>query len=480
MSMLLSVQPKNVFKYFEEICAIPHGSGDMDKISQYCMNFAKEHGLMAVCDDARNVIIYKDGTKGYESAEPVILQGHLDMVCQKTDESTVDFEKDGIEAYVEDGFVRAKDTTLGADNGIAVSMVLAILASEDISHPPIEAVFTTDEEVGMIGAGKMDTSVLKSKKMINLDAEEEEFVTVSCAGGSDFRIFIPAEKRSVKGQRVVLKVKDLKGGHSGVEIDKGRVNANILMGRVLSYANEILDFDIIKITGGNKGNAIPRSCEAEIVTTGAEDFAQELTKCLSVIKKEIEKREPEFSFDIKECEAGTYDVLADELRDRLLYMLFMSPDGIVKMSAEIDDLVETSLNLGILETKESGIIMHYALRSNKASALDALTDKLKVFAKYNECRYETSGRYEPWEYRADSPLRDLYVETYEEICGKKPEVAAIHAGIECAVFASAIDGLDCIAIGPDMFGVHTTEEKLSIESTQKIFNLLCRVLEKSK
>lgn len=480
MSMLLSVQPKNVFKYFEEICAIPHGSGDMEKISQYCMDFAKEHGLRAVCDDAKNVIIYKDGTKGYESAEPVILQGHIDMVCQKTDESTVDFEKDGIEAYIEDGFVRAKDTTLGADNGIAVSMVLAILASNDIPHPPIEAVFTTDEEIGMIGAGKMDTSVLKSKKMINLDAEEEEFVTVSCAGGSDFKIFIPAEKTSVKGQRVVLKVKDLKGGHSGVEIDKGRVNANILMGRVLSYANEALDFDIIKINGGNKGNAIPRSCEAEIVATGAEDFAQELTKYLSVIKKEIEKREPEFSFDIKECENGTYDVLTDELRDRLLYMLLMSPDGIVKMSAEIDDLVETSLNLGILETKESEIIMHYALRSNKASALDALIDKLKMFAKYNECRYETSGRYEPWEYRADSPLRDLYVETYEEICGKKPEVAAIHAGLECAVFASAIDGLDCIAIGPDMFGVHTTEEKLNVESTQKIFNLLCKVLEKSK
>lgn len=480
MSMLSGVEPKNVFKYFEEICAIPHGSGDMDKISQYCMDFAKENRLRAVCDDAKNVVIYKDGTKGYESAEPIILQGHLDMVCQKTDDSTVDFEKDGIEAYIEDGYVKARVTTLGADNGIAVSMILAILASNDIPHPPIEAVFTTDEEIGMIGAGKMDTSVLSGKKMINLDAEEEEFVTVSCAGGSDFKNFIPVERKSASGTRVVLKIKDLKGGHSGVEIDKGRVNANILMGRVLGHANDVFDIDIIKINGGNKGNAIPRSCEVEIVTTVADDFIEDMTKYLSLVKKEIDNREPDFSFDLQKCKDGTYDVLTDELKDRMMYMLLMSPDGIIRMSAEIDGLVETSLNLGVVETREYEIVMLYALRSNKATALDALIEKLAIFAKHNDCRYETSGRYEPWEYKSESPLRDLYVETYEELYGKKPEIAAIHAGLECAVFASAIDGLDCIAIGPDMFGVHTTEEKLSIESTQKIFKLLCRVLEKSK
>lgn len=480
MGILSQVEPANVFKYFEEICAIPHGSGNMEKISAYCMEFATGLGLSAICDDAKNVVIYKDGTKGYEAAAPVILQGHLDMVCQKTEESDVDFENDGIEPYVEDGFIKARGTTLGADNGIAVSMIMAILASDNIPHPPIEAVFTTDEEIGMIGAGKLDTSVLKGKKMINIDAEEEDFVTVSCAGGSDFRIFIPVERKSVSGTRIVLKIKGLKGGHSGVEIDKGRVNANILMGRVLSYANEVLDFDIIKINGGNKGNAIPRSCEVEIVTAGADDFVDEITKYLSLIKKEIDKREPEFSFDIQEYQNGAYDVLTDELKDRMIYMLLMSPDGIVKMSAEIDGLVETSLNLGVMETGENEVVMLYALRSNKATALDALIEKLAVFAKYNDCRYETSGRYEPWEYRADSPLRDLYIETFEEVCGKKPEVAAIHAGLECAVFSSGIEGLDCIAIGPDMFGVHTTEEKLSIKSTQKIFNLLCKVIEKCK
>ncbi len=480
MSILSGIEPKNVFKYFEEICTIPHGSGDMEKISQYCMRFAGEQGLKAICDDAKNVVIYKDGTKGYEDAEPIILQGHLDMVCQKTDDSTVDFEKDGIEAYVEEGYVKAKKTTLGADNGIAASMILTILASDDIVHPPIEAVFTTDEEVGMIGAGKMDISALKGKKMINLDAEEEEFVTVSCAGGSDFRIFVPAERRSVNGRRVILKVKDLKGGHSGVEIDKGRVNANILMGRVLGHANRTLNFDVIRINGGNKGNAIPRSCEVEVVTDNADGFAQEMTKYLSLIKREIDKREPDFSFDIEKCEDGTFEVLTDENKEKMMYMLQISPDGIVKMSAEIDGLVETSLNLGVVETRQNEIVMLYALRSNKSTALDALIEKLTVFAKYSGCGFETSGRYEPWEYKENSHLRDLYVETYAEMFGKKPEVAAIHAGLECAVFAAAIDGLDCIAIGPDMFGVHTTEEKLSIESTQKIFNLLCKVLEKSK
>ena len=238
MGKLTGLEPIEVFKYFEEICSIPHGSGNMKEISDFCLKFADKHGLKALRDNANNVVIYKNGTGELKDAEPVILQGHIDMVCQKTDDSSIDFEKDGLSVKIEDGFVTADGTTLGADNGIAVAMIMAVLASETLTHPPIEAVFTTDEEIGMIGAEKLDTSVLNGKRMINLDSEESETLVVSCAGGCDFKAFIPYNRVSAEGTKIVLSVKGLQGGHSGTEIDKGRINANILMGRLLNYADK--------------------------------------------------------------------------------------------------------------------------------------------------------------------------------------------------------------------------------------------------
>ena len=223
MTKLSGIEPKEVFEYFEKICSIPHGSGNMEKISKFCLDFAEENGLKAIRDDGKNVVIYKDGTKGYEDAEPIILQGHIDMVCQKTPDSMIDFEKDGIDVFEEDGFLRARGTTLGGDNGIAVAMIMAILASSELSHPPIEAVFTTDEEIGMLGAAALDETKIMGRRMINLDAEEEEYVTVSCAGGSDLKIFLPFHREKVTGTRMEIELEGLLGGHSGVEIDKGRV-----------------------------------------------------------------------------------------------------------------------------------------------------------------------------------------------------------------------------------------------------------------
>ena len=251
MEKLKGIKPEKVFRYFEEISAIPRGSGNMEGISAYCMAFAEKLGLRAIKDDANNVVIFKDGTKGYENSEPVILQGHLDMVCQKTEDCNIDFEKDGLDIYIDGDFIKAKGTTLGADNGIAVAMIMAVLESGEIEHPPIEAVFTTDEVIGLIGAGKLDMSVLTGKKMVNLDSEDPSVLTVSCAGGSDFIMKLPFKKIKKNGSRITISLKGLQGGHSGVEIDSGRVNADILMGRILNYAVGVANFDIISVNGGD-------------------------------------------------------------------------------------------------------------------------------------------------------------------------------------------------------------------------------------
>lgn len=473
-------ETESVFRYFEKICEIPHGSGNMEALSEYCLRFARENGLRAVCDEAKNVVIYKAGTEGYENSEPVILQGHLDMVCQKKDGVLTDFEKDGIEAYTDGDFIKAKGTTLGADNGIAVAMIMSILASRNLPHPPIEAVFTTDEEIGMVGAKELDTAALKGKKMINLDSEEADVLTVSCAGGSDFRFSFPVDRTVVRGTKVLLEINNLKGGHSGVDIDKGRINANILAGRILNEARKTADFHIEQIDGGTKGNAIPFCCKAELVTENAESLIFVLNRCFSDIKREICGREENCSIRMTVGKTGDFEVLSNSAQDKLIYILLTTPNGVTDMSAEIEGLVETSLNLGILMTGDREIIFQYALRSNKASALTFLEDRLSVFAKHNGCRYESSCRYEPWEFKKDSSLQNLYSDAFCERFGRRPKVAAIHAGLECAVFSQKIEDLDCISVGPDMFDVHTVNEKLSISSAEEIFGLLCEVLKRLK
>ena len=478
MSMLNNCEPKRLFEYFEKICSIPHGSGNMEKISQFCLDFAKENNLKAIRDEANNVVIFKDGTKGFENENPVILQGHLDMVCQKVDGCDINFDTDGIKIVQDGDFIKADGTTLGADNGIAVAMIMAILASDTIAHPPIEAVFTTDEEIGLIGAGKLDVEMLKGKTMINLDSEEQEVLTVSCAGGADCKISVPTDKEKVQGTGLIITVKNLKGGHSGVEIDKGRVNANILMGRILSRVKNDVDFDIVKINGGDKKNAICVKCEAQVVVKNVQAFKNALTEYFDVVKKEISEREKDASLEICENQSGEFEVLDKKIADKLLYMLLTTPNGVLDMSVEIQGLVETSLNMGVLKTEEKCVVMEYALRSNKKSALDFIAERMSAFAASNSCDAEFSGRYEPWEYNAVSPLREVYIKVFEEKFGHKPKVEAIHAGLECAVFSASIDGLDCISIGPDMFGVHTTEEKLSISSTKAMFELLCEVIGK--
>jgi len=480
MRKLQDFEPRKVFGYFEELCSIPHGSGNMEKISTYCLEFAKKHNLKAVRDEAYNVIVYKDASIGYENAQPIILQGHLDMVCQKTEDRAIDFEKDGLDIYVEDGYIKARGTTLGADNGIAVAMILSILADTSLCHPPIEAVFTTDEEIGMLGASALDHSLITGKRMINIDSEDASVVTVSCAGGSDFRAAIPVVREKKRGQCVTFSVKGLKGGHSGVEINSGRVNANMLMGRILNHVQKDFSFEIVSLDGGDKSNAIPTSCTVKLAADNTQMLCLALEEYCGLIKTEISAREGGFFAEIQTSDVGEYGTVGKEMTAKLVYMLLCAPGGVVDMSMEIEGLVETSLNMGILKTEGDEIISAFALRSNKKTALVYLEEKLEAFFGYMDCKITKSGHYPPWEYNADSVIRELYVKKYAQRFGKEPYVEAIHAGLECGVFASAKNSFDCISVGPEMHDIHTVNERLSIASTGDVYNIIVDILKELK
>ncbi len=478
MPKLEILNPEKVFYYFEEISAIHRGSGDMEAISQYCVDFAKSHGFRYYTDADKNVVIYKDGSKGYENSEPVILQGHLDIVCQKTADCDIDFLKDGLSIYVDGDFIKAKGTTLGADNGIAVAMVLTVLDSDSIAHPPIEAVFTTDEETGMYGAKGLDMSVLSSKRMINLDSEEDDCITVSCAGGSDFQVSQKLIFTEVEGTKVTVTFDNLSGGHSGVEIHKGRANANIVAGKFLNNLHRNTQFGLINICGGDKANAIPVKCSIELCVKDVNEAIALINDSLELTKLEYSDREKNMTIDVNVGENGAFDVIDADFTDKIICALACTPNGVLEMSASINGLVETSLNLGILKIENDILTIHYGLRSNKQVSLRTLEEKMMTFYDNLSFEWKNFGHYPPWEYREDSTLRELYKQTYIEQFDKEPRVEALHAGLECGIFASAIDGFDCIAIGPTIHDVHTVNEKLSITSTQRIYGTLVKILAK--
>lgn len=469
---------KRVFEIFKELTAIPRGSGNMEKISDYCVGFAKKNNLKFLRDNSHNVIIFKDAVGSGIGKAPVILQGHLDMVCQKTENSSIDFKVQGPEIVIDGDFIKAKDTTLGADNGIAVALIMAILESDSISHPPIEAVFTTDEEIGMVGASKLDMTVLKSKRMINLDSEEDDTVTVSCAGGSDFKMFLPIKFETVKGYKVSLKLFGLLGGHSGVDINKHRENANVLVGRVLNLLKDVADFRIESINGGDKSNAITPLCKLSLIFEKGADIIGEAEKCLENIKEEISVYEPEFDFSVSDGGFGEYQAFSKSLTEKVITILEKSPNGVVAMSKEIEGLVETSLNLGILKTMENRVFFDFALRSNKSASLRLLEKELTEIANSQNAEIEISGHYPPWEYKPHSDLQNIYIECFKEHYGVSPKVEAIHAGLECGIFDAGIKDLTAIAVGPQMYDVHTVKERLSISSTKKFTHLLVSVLGK--
>ena len=466
-----------VIEIFRDLCAIPHGSGNMEKIAAYCVDFAKKNGLFVFCDEAKNVIIKKEASPGYEKAPAVMLQGHMDMVCQKDLDVEIDFETQGITPVIEGNFMTARGTTLGADNGIAVAMILALLERHDLSHPALEAVLTTDEEIGLLGAGALDVSRLSARSLINLDSEEEDAVTVSCAGGSKFSMGLPVSFQDLSGDLVQLRLSGLQGGHSGTDIHKGRVNAICLMGRVLCALAADFPLSLTSLSGGEKKNAIPSSCCAGFLVPDADLFFRKAEEVLAAVKSDVTQREKDFTYKMDPVEKGALrKAVTPAETGKICDLLFFAPSGVQAMSQTIPDLVETSLNLGIVRMEEE-LRLHFSLRSNREESLLALEERMKAFARLCGASYQASGRYSPWEYNPVSPLRDLYLRLYREEKGKEIRVAALHAGVECGVISARLPGLDCISIGPDLFHVHTPKEKMDLSSAERVYHRLQKLLE---
>lgn len=482
MAVLENCEPKKVFHYFEEICKIPHGSGNTKQISDYLVSFAKDHGLDHVQDELNNVIIYKPGTKGYENSPTVILQGHMDMVCEKRADVEHDFTKDGLNLSVTDGYVSANGTTLGGDDGIAVAYGLALLDSTDIPHPPLEVLITVDEEIGLLGAAGLDCSVLKGRRLLNLDSEAEGSLWVSCAGGLSGNSCIPVQRIEGEGKVLEVKVCGLMGGHSGAEIDKNRANANILMGRILYGMGKLYDYELLSLAGGRKDNAITRECTAEIMIPSEEQekieaYAQEAQRKL---REEYAGTDEGITVAITDLGEKSAMVLHPTSREKVLFFLMNTPWGVAKMSGTIEGLVETSSNLGILELRENELWAVNSVRSSLGAAGEAVSNKVEYLTEFLGGEYEIQGAYPAWEYRKDSPLRDKMVAVYEEMYGKKPQVVAIHAGLECGLFYEKMEGLDAVSFGPDMKDIHTSEELLDIASTERVWKYLVEVLKNLK
>ena len=479
MSVLGNLEPRAVFGYFEEICGIPHGSGNMEKISNYCVEFAKEQGLFCIQDEMKNVIIIKEATPGYEKEEPLIIQGHLDMVCEKSPEKEKDFLTEGLDLCTNGELVWADGTTLGGDDGIAVAYALALLSSKDLPHPRLEVVLTVDEETGLYGAEAIDLSMLKGKKLINIDSEDEGVFTVGCAGGLTLSCSIPVFKEEVEGFVYELKVTGLLGGHSGVEIHKGRANANVILGRVLQKLDKEVGVDILTMAGGTKDNAIPRLAIAEILVADeqkekTETLVKELEKAL---KNEFHASDAGIALELTAKGKMMAEVLDATAKITVLHTLNNIPNGIQAYSMDIPGLVETSLNMGIMKLDEEELFLSFAVRSSLESAKQYLTDRVMLFVDMLGGECEVKGTYPGWAYRPESSLRNTFVEVYKNMYGKEPVVEAIHAGLECGLFTEKIANLDSISIGPNMHNVHTSEETLEVASVKRTWEFLCQVLE---
>ena len=472
---LAGLEPASVFGYFEEICSIPHGSGNTKMISDYLVSFAKEHGLRYIQDELNNVIIFQNGTCGMEDHEPVILQGHMDMVCEKDAACPIDMAAEGLDV-THDGFcVSAKGTTLGGDDGIALAYAMALMADTTIPHPPLEVIITVDEETGMYGAAGIDLSMLKGKKLINLDSEDEGVFTVSCAGGCRATIALNVERRAVYGPCIRLAVDGLQGGHSGAEIHKNRANANKVMGEFMSRIQKLMPLCLTNLSGGSKDNAIPRSCQATMVAMGIN--LQRINTIAEELQAEIREQydEPEVTIQAFDVDALGGNGLSTESTAKIIGLLCAAPNGVQKMSDDIPGLVQTSLNLGIAKLGER-FTATFSVRSSVNTEKLELLEQLKKLCAFYEGVYTEKGDYPAWEYKKDSELRDTMVKVYTEMYGKAPEVLAIHAGLECGLLGEKIPGLDCVSVGPQMHDIHTSRERLEIASTRRTWNFLLEVL----
>ena len=474
-----NLEPKEVFHFFEEICRIPHGSGNLQKISDYLVSFAKERNLEVTQDSELNVIIKAPGSAGYEDKAPVILQGHMDMVAVKNDDCDIDMKSEGLRTMTDGEFVWAEGTSLGGDDGIAVAYCLALLDSKDIPHPPLEVVITTNEETGMFGAAAIDLSGLKGKQLINIDNEKEGQFIVSCAGGARIYSQFPVKRESAVGSLLKVDISGLFGGHSGEMIKCGRGNANILLARTILEAMDKVEAKLVTIEGGVADNAIPSTATALVLVDEKDEdaFAESVAATLADVKGELEVKDPGVNIVVSEvAEAAEQTAVTLEDTKRVLTAICSMPDGVQAMSSSVEGLVETSLNLGIIKCDEEKVTVDQSVRSSVGSSKKMLMRKVTSITTVFGGSYTVSGEYPGWKFRQDSELREHMVSVYEKMYGKKPDIEAIHAGLECGILSEKIEGLDCISIGPDMQDIHSAKEKLSVASTRNVWEFLKAVL----
>lgn len=483
MNILQNLEPKSVFKYFEEISQIPRGSGNEKSISDYLVSVAKKLNLEVIQDKALNVIIKKPGTEGYENSETVILQGHMDMVCEKNKGTDHDFQKDPLKLRVVDDMVYATDTTLGADNGIAVAYALAILESTDIPHPPIEVLITTDEETGMSGAMAISKEHINGKILLNLDNEEEGHLLVSCAGGirSKHTLNVTLEDAGDYDNFLHIAVRGLKGGHSGMEINKERGNSNKIMGRILKSLLS-LDYKLVSVNGGSKNNAIPREADAIIAlkSEGVAKAKELINNWNTILLNELKTQDPGVNISILENTENVEKVFTKESTEKTVNLLYLIPNGINSNSVEIKNLVESSTNLGVVTTEGNKVEFDSAIRSSVASLKDEIVLRSKTIAELIGADFETTAGYPEWQYDNESKVRGICQDVYKRMYGKDAKIVAIHAGVECGLFNEKLGKLDMISFGPDLYDVHTPQEHMSITSVKNVWDYLLEVLKSLK
>lgn len=480
--MEFQTSPANrVFYYFQKICKIPHGSGNTKAISDFCVEFAKNKGLFYQQDDWNNVIIVRPAGKGYEDHEPVIFQGHLDMVCEKEPDVNIDFEKEGLRLYEENGYLKARGTTLGADDGIAIAYGLALLEKEDLCCPRLEVVFTADEETGMDGAAGIDLSLLQGRRLLNLDSEEEGIFLCGCAGGMRSHITFPVSRIKRRGILISLEISGLSGGHSGSEIDKEHGNAIVLLGRLLSEMAVSCNIGMESLDGGLKDNAIPRSAAAKILVASKDvsDVLTSIQRTEHTFRNEYAVPDPELHISASVSREETTAWIFDPSNQmRILQFLYTMPNGVQHMSTDIKGLVETSLNAGIMKTCKDRWELSFSVRSSVSSRKRLLADKLRTLTEALGGSCLEDGAYPAWEYKKQSPLREELCAVYEELFQKSPRVEVMHAGLECGLFMEKLPNLDCVSFGPQIDDIHTPKERLEIASAERIWTFLLTFLQK--
>ncbi len=470
-------KPASVFRFFEEICAIPHPSYHEEKIADYLCSFAAERGLECYRDSLHNVLIKKPATPDRVNDAPLMFQGHTDMVCVKTADCTIDFMKDGLSLYIDGDFLRAKGTTLGADDGIAVAVMLALLDGELSSHPALECLFTASEEVGLDGAEGFDYSKISARKIINMDSEDLGVITAGCAGGLRSTLTKTCTQVPFAGECLTVTVDGLFGGHSGVDIASGRANANKLMGRLLSKWQKAEGVvHLVSLNGGSKDNAIAAICEAVIATSNVEATTALLNNTAAEIAAELAKDDKNFSLTVSPTKAPETMFSATDSA-QLIAILAVVDNGIKEMNYNIKTLPEWSRNLGVITTEGNEVELTFSSRSAIESRLDASIDELDTLALITGCTAKHYSRYPGWDYAPTSPLRDLYARAYREVTGKDAIVDVIHAGLECGIIVSKLPDLDVISVGPDMRDVHSPDERLNLSSVETFWKTIEKLIE---